>query len=85
MLRGSISQAPEVQNVNQVDYSNAMRASTNDPVSLTHSQQMQSYRSCGPRGIRKEDDGSFMSGDNSLISFKQFFELMKNKTHAKGN
>ena len=23
---------------------------------------MNSYRSCGPRGIRKEDDGTFMSG-----------------------
>ena len=62
-----------------------MRASTNEPVSLTHSQQMNSYRSCGPRGIRKEDDGTFMSGDNSMISFKQFFELMKDKTFAKGS
>ena len=46
---------------------------------------MNSYRACGARGIRKDGDGSFMSGDNSLISFKQFFELMKDKTGAKGS
>ena len=45
---------------------------------------MNSYRSGGARGIkRQERDGSFMSGDDSLVSFAQFFELMKDKTHNK--
>ena len=46
---------------------------------------MNSWRACGARGIRKDGDGSFMSGDNSLISFKQFFDLMKDKKGAKGS
>ena len=36
------------------------------------------------RGIKKGygSENGFMAGDNSLIGFKQFFELMKNKTHS---
>jgi len=48
---------------------------------------MNSYRLGGARGIKKEENdsahSSFMAGDNSLVSFAQFFELMKDKTHNK--
>ena len=64
-------------------HSSCLGACSGPSADLTHSQQINSFRSAGVRGIKKDQgsEGSFMAGDNSLISFSQFFELMKNKTH----